>query len=380
MRRTRLAMRLARVLAVAVLATACSPAAPAPRSPSSSIGTAAAAPNSASTSSSSSATASASTSPSASDAAHLPVGRMVFDRYATDVGPEGAYVGTFVLGTDGVEHAITVPMTVEGLDPVLSPDGLQILANTFTPPDGPGRPAILMADGTEFHVINPKGLKGDIGCHGWSPDGTTLACERSLGNHPEIDGIWTMRVDGSGLKRLTTSPFHQTVGADGECGGGDGRAVFAPDGKRIAFIRQKCGKGSAPDANETGAIFVVNADGSALKEVLPHGSVRTHPGSRLSWAPDGSAIVFGDQDGSLFTVHPDGSNLHPIVLLPALPDGFAYGPSWSPDGRWIAFSLFSASTGGTDIYVSAPDGTNLTRITATDGSESFVSWGREHGP
>src|SRR3954447_18310840 len=104
MRRTRLAMRLARVLAVAVLATACIPAAPAPRSASSSIGTAAAASTAASASASTSASAPASTSPSASEGAHLPVGRMVFDRYATDVGPEGPYVGTFVLGTDGVEH------------------------------------------------------------------------------------------------------------------------------------------------------------------------------------------------------------------------------------------------------------------------------------
>src|SRR3954470_19028643 len=380
MRRTRLAMRLARVLAVAVLATACSPAAPAPRSPSSSIGTAAAASNSASTSPTTSAIATASTSPSAAEGAHLPVGRMVFDRYATDVGPEGPYMGTFVLGTDGVEHAITVPMTVEGLDPVLSPDGLQILVNTFTPPNGPGRPAILKADGTEFHVINPKGLKGDMGCHSWSPDGTALACERSLANHPEIDGIWTMRVDGTGLNRVTTSPFHDTVGTDGECGGGDGRGVYSPDGKRIAFIRQKCGKGAAPDADETGAIFVVNADGTALNEVLPQGSVRTHPGSRLSWAPDGSAIAFGNQTGSIFPVQPDGSNLQSILRHTNLRGGFAYGPSWSPDGRWIAFSLFSDSTGGTDIYISAPDGTNLTRITTADGSESFVSWGREHGP
>lgn len=299
----------------------------------------------------------------------------MFDRYDTAFGAEGPYLGTDIIGSDGAaDHSLVAPVEVVGLEPVWSPDGRQFALSVFMPPVGPGLPAIINVDGTGFTLVQPEGIEDGMSCSDWSPDGQTLLCSHSPVD-PDPNGIYTVRPDGTGLTRLTRSPFRHTVGTEGECGGGDGRGVFSPDGERIAFIRQKCGTGANPSSDESAAIEVMDSDGGSVREIVEQGGVMSHPGSRISWSPNGTSIVFGSQEGELFVVRPDGTGLAQIHLPDDVGDHHAFGPDWSPDGTRIVFSMYVAVRNSTDLYTISPDGSNLARLTTSDGAEAFASWG-----
>jgi Tol biopolymer transport system component len=304
-----------------------------------------------------------------------PAGRLAFDRYDVAFGAEAPLLGSFVTASDGTdEHALTLPAATIGLLPVWSPDGRRLLVALWTPPTGPVTSGVMNVDGSGLVVFDPPGVDGDLGCTDWSPDGELLACYVS-GFAPAPDGIYTLRSDGTDLVRLTTAPFHHAQGTAGECGGGDSRGVFSRDGSQIAFIRQRCGTGANPSSDESAAIEVVNRDGTGLREILPQGGVKSHPGSQLSWSPDGTRIALGSQSGELFLVHPDGTGLTQIPLPTDLGSHHAYGPDWSPEGTRIVFSMYVDAKGSTDLYSIAPDGSNLVQITQEDGAENYASWG-----
>jgi hypothetical protein len=307
------------------------------------------------------------------------VGRLVFDRF--DSNQNDAWLGTFVIGAGpGDNRPLTVPVKAGGhLAAVWSPDGRRILLNVWTPPSGPARPAIMNADGTSFRSIDPKGIVGDLGCSAWSPDGSSLLCSIVTAD-PATAGIYSIRSDGTHLTRLTISPYRDTVGASGECGGGDTRGVFSPDGKEFAFIRQKCGTGADPSSDESGAILIASADGTGLHEIVPQGGVRTHEGSALSWSPDGSWIAFGTQDQYLSLIHPDGTGLvKPFVDVGNAPINAVFGPSWSPDGNWIVFGTVFQGVAGS-LYMVMPDGSNLTQVQGDTKGAAFVNWGPAASP
>ena len=112
-----------------------------------------------------------------------------------------------------------------------------------------------------------------------------------------------------------------------------------------------------------------------VRELVPQGGVKSHPGSQLSWSPDGGWIAFGSQEGELFVIRVDGTVPSRVPIPDTVGDHHAYGPAWSPDGTRLAFSMFVDSRNGTDLYTIAPDGSNLVRITSADGAETFANWG-----
>jgi Tol biopolymer transport system component len=108
-----------------------------------------------------------------------------------------------------------------------------------------------------------------------------------------------------------------------------GRASWSPDGSRLVFRVGSacCGR----------TIFVVNADGTGLRELVTvHDVDETAP----VWTPDGRRIVFWGDDGrgggTLLSIRPDGSGLRRFA--PELPDADILIPSWSPDGEWVALA------------------------------------------
>jgi WD40 repeat protein len=320
--------------------------------------------------------------PSSGPKGPVPPGRIVFDRYNSALGAEGEYLGSSIIAPDGAgEQAVPTPVQTAILNPVWAPDGTRLALNIWTPPLGPGRPALSNPDGSGFTRLEPKGVDGDLGCDDWSPDARSLVCGVST-LHPEVgsrladaDGIYTLRLRDLKVVQLTHSPYHDTLGSGGECGGGDGRAIFSPNGTLIAFIRQRCGGGDHPASDESAGIEVMRADGTDLRELVPQGQVRSHAGSQLSWSPDGNAIAFGSQDGRLFVVDVTSARVSPIPLPASLGTSFASGPSWSPDGSRVAFSLFIDADSSTDLYTMSPDGSDLERITTADGSEQLAQWG-----
>jgi Tol biopolymer transport system component len=84
---------------------------------------------------------------------------------------------------------------------------------------------------------------------------------------------------------------------------------------------------------------------------------------------------------SLFIADADGSNEHPLLSSP----GLDYSPSYSADGKWIAFSSDrdtkpAAYPGSweqmqsTGIYIVAPDGSGLRRLTHKNGVAGSPAW------
>jgi Tol biopolymer transport system component len=182
-------------------------------------------------------------------------------------------------------------------------------------------------------------------CGSPSPDGTLLLCE-TFSDDGSQNGIHTIRSsDGSGLTQITSNP-----------GGDDVPGSWSANGKRIVF--QRFGPGSYE------GVFVVNVNGTGLKRILPP-TVSANC-CTFNWSP-----------------HSDGSGLRPLTVPPSSgcggpnADPAAIGclePAWSPDGMKIAFAGgLDLDTDG-EIYVVNVDGTGLTQVTHTGGSQS-PDWG-----
>jgi Tol biopolymer transport system component len=169
--------------------------------------------------------------------------------------------------------------------------------------------------------------------------------------------IYTMNVDGSDVRQLTT---HTAVDVD---------PVWSPDGSRIAFV-------SGRDGN--GEIYVMNADGSDLTRLTNHPAVDTSP----EWSPDGQRIAFtsdryvtqwGVRVTGIYIMNADGSNVTPTNYPPS----GDFEPAWSPDGQKIAFqsNRFGSPVYPTDdIWVMNIDGSGIARLTNRDGFDGLAAW------
>ena len=297
--------------------------------------------------------------------ARLPMGRIVFDRM--DGNPEGAFLGSSTLGSDGSIIPLTLPVSTLGFNGIWSPDGTRLLINSF---DGErGTIATLDPTTNAYVVIEPKGMAGELECTDWTSDGGSVICSRG-GPDPADDGIYTVDIATGKTSRLTTSEFHHATGTAGECGGGEGRAVYSPHSDLFAFVQQRCGTGPNPSSDEMGSLAVAEADGSNVRIIVPFGGVRTHPGGEIAWSPTDNVIAFGTQDGRLQTVRADGTELRTIELGYL---NFAYGPTWSPDGKWLLVTIDQPSR--KDLYlVNVVDG-SFAPVTDGAAVETFSDWG-----
>ena len=305
--------------------------------------------------------------PSPTSGPTLPTGRLIFTRYAGNA--EGAFIGFYILDAGQSKATkIELPATVDGAGiAAWSADGTRLVVNVFRVSVG-GRPAVIKADGSDFRLLEPKGLDGDLDCTAWAPDAKRLLCGIGSPN-TRLDGMYELTPDDVTLTRLTTSPYHYTEGSEGGCGGGEGRGVYSPDGTHFAFIRQKCGTGPAPDKDEEAALVVGDLATRKLTVIVERG-VRTHAGSQLSWSPDGAWIAYGTQSLDLGLVRPDGTDGHMVQVK--FGSGGVMGPAWSPDGSAIIFCTLLGGNLGS-MYLVAPDGTGPTVVPGTAGG-AFPSW------
>jgi TolB protein len=136
---------------------------------------------------------------------------------------------------------------------------------------------------------------------------------------------------------------------------------WSPDGKRIVF------SGTVSRGNAD--LFVIDADGTGLRQITSDPSSETQP----EWSPDGARIAFTtDRDGNqeVYVMNVDGSHLVDLSRNPARD----FGPTWSPDGKRIAFT--STRDRKPEVYVVEADGSRTTRLTISEGSSS-PTWSPE---
>jgi TolB protein len=231
--------------------------------------------------------------------------------------------------------------------------------------------------------------------------------------------IYVIAPDGSGLKRLTTSPLQESDPA------------WSPDGSRIAFVRYASCPLHLPACAldlvsgnvvaGSGAVFVMNADGSHVRQLT-----KNMPGvNEPTWSPDGARIAYsaGDLANSLYVMNADGSHVRRIasgmepdwspdgkslllltgfagdigrvsvaggrvsIKVSGFQDG-AQDPAWSPDGTRFAYSLengryryvlYTVGANGAGTKALVTGGDSLQPAWSPDGKSLVFSRGGEHG-
>ncbi len=171
-----------------------------------------------------------------------------------------------------------------------------------------------------------------------SPDGRWLVFTSKRDG--DVD-LYKMRLDGTGLQRLTHSV------------GYDGGAFFSHDGKRIVWRTHRTDDSAAnatfhrllaqdlvkPSKMD---LWVMNADGSEPRRITDK------PGASFApyFTPDDRAILYASnwenprgRNFDLWLVPVAGGEPVPVTRDPDF-DGF---PMFSPDGRWL---VFCANRGG----------------------------------
>lgn len=187
-----------------------------------------------------------------------------------------------------------------------------------------------------------------------SPEGSKVLFERSGGDG---DDLYTVGVDGRGLERLTDC----SLSRDG-CFS-DGEARWSPDGARIAAQRAL---GSNPNAGPTDiAIWLIGADGTYERRLSspPEGLEDHNP----TWSPDGRTIVF-ERDSTndvtarsrLVAVSVESGAERLVYKLPKFAPS-AGDPRFSPDGKRILFGFWCAF--GDQCPASTPSARNATLAT-----------------
>ena len=206
----------------------------------------------------------------------------------------------------GIMRPVTNGIDMEG-DPSVSPDGASIAFASrkidddivAVPFDGsPVRP--LLATSRNEH------------CASWSPVRPQYLYTRERAGAEEI---WLHNEeDGTERPVVTTGSF--TSGETGRIS----EPVFAPDGRRLAFLR----------AQESSTVWVVGLAGGTPVQVAQ--------GVYPTWSADGEwlAYVVSSKEGPRLGKVPAGSSALPVILGPVGRNSFR--PQWSPAGDWMAWS------------------------------------------
>lgn len=202
-----------------------------------------------------------------------------------------------------------------------------LVAATLLAPSRPGA-----RQDIERHLKNIRQLTngGENAEAYFSPDGARLIFQKTEPPDVPCDQIYTMKIDGGDVRRVSTGTGRTTCG------------YFYPDGRSILFASTHLRSPECPPrpGYERGYvwpiyhgydIFRANADGSDLTRL----TATEGYDAEATVGPDGRIVFTSVRDGDMeiYSMNADGSGVRRLTNRPG-PDG---GPFYSRDGRQIVF-------------------------------------------
>ena len=252
-------------------------------------------------------------------------------------------------GPDGVVVRLTEDPALDHFG-TWSPDGASIAF--FSLRDGNREIYVMGEDGAG--AVNLTRDPGEDLLPDWSPDGERIAFFSTRGLAPGALGpfpgaIYTMRPDGSELRRVTEDPLDGPLGP-----------AWSASGDSLYFGRTVEGQVD---------VFVIAADGSGERRVTETAEVSEYG---VDASPDGRWLTFHaatDAGATIDIMRTDGSGRRSVVAE----TGYHYDPRFSPDGEWIAYVT---SQDGTqyDVMVVPVDGGEPVPIAASPADERAPAW------
>jgi Tol biopolymer transport system component len=238
---------------------------------------------------------------------------------------------------DGSGRRLLLPSSrLPSLGPGLSwsPDGSRIAITTKCPK--------VRCSRRRLYVVPIRGgppVRLPAGKHvgygvSWSPRGDEIYYDNG--------GIWAIRPDGSGRRKISS------VG---------GAEALSADGSQFVF-----------GVTRYSAFGVMNANGTGYHVV----TTRAYTEYGEAWSPRGHRILYGRADGQgIDVIGSDGRNDH-RVTRDSPPRALWGALAWSPDGASIVYD--TGTYKNTDLYVIGADGLDKVRLTSTPAIDIDPSW------
>lgn len=239
----------------------------------------------------------------------------------------------------------------------------------------------------EGHLANIRQLTfgGNNAEAYFSADGQQLIFQRQAAVDSACDQQYVMRIDGSGMRRVSNGRGRTTCGYFIER---DQRIIYAS-----SFAHDPACP--APVDHSLGYVwplghlelYTANPDGSDLRQVTSNGAYN----AEATASPDGSRVIFTstmDGDIELYTMNVDGTDVRRITHRV----GYDGGAFFSPDGSKIVWraqypvtaadsadyqSLLAermVRPSALEIWVADADGSNARQLTALGGANFAPSW------
>lgn len=200
-----------------------------------------------------------------------------------------------------------------GQSPAWSPDGntIAFLAN----PDGDYEDDIFLmnSDGTNQRLLLQNQQEIFVGLRElkWQPNGNLIAFTAlALKDRDNGYDLFTIDVNNAVPQKIP----RRVADVWG--------ASWSPDGNQIIFV-------SVEDPNDTGTLYLVNADGTG-EQTLFHTGYGVYP----SFSPDGNSIIFtASYQSEIRIMNTDGTNQRPLT------DKKSSYAVWSPDGKFLLVTI-----------------------------------------